>query len=473
MKKAIFVLIILFVCTLSYSQNEVWSDPIAITDSVTDNTNPILLTIHGNAFVFWEKHMGENSTAIYMRNISELGDAIEILSMEHIHFRNPQFIKFSDYPDEPDTLFYLFFESDMISSGVFNIFYCKYSQDGHFTDPLALDISYTGCHHMRITDRNIVWERGGNIECTRLNGWEDDYYFSEISTIDEGNCFRPDIGVSTLLYEKQINNKTQIYRSIYDDDQWLTPEELYSEGDNTSVSIVYDLESHMADMAYLWESNQNGVWQIYGFDIWDEEIEVLDFISESPLQPSGLFYDIPIGETDNYLWLSHLAFVNSEEGNGDIYVNEAWWNYSNPINISNSTVIDSKPKLFYYYSSYVHHTVLIWESSRNEHQQLFMCSYEFTVQTEELSSKDPSITLSPNPMTQKAQMTFETLEHSPVCIDLIDIRGRHIDRLLQKSLDPGSHQLNIDLDQGLENGVYFIQFSTKSNLSRKKLILHR
>jgi len=472
MKKIILLVSFMIGYFYCFSQNEVWSNPAPITDSITDNRNPILIPILNDAFVFWEKSIDENSTAIYRRNISEMEEPIELFGGENIHYRNPQYISFDQYPNPPDTLFYLFFESDFEANGVFNLYYSKYSQDGNFSSPESINFNYTGCEHTRIFDRKIVYESNGLIETIALLGYDDNYSFSDIILIDQGNVKKPVIGNSHILYEKEVDNKNHLYLSKFENEEWLPAEEFYTIGDNASATVVSEGHYSFGDVAFVWESFQNEEWQIYGCDIWDDEIGALEYTSTEPLNPHAIFFDIPIGQTDISLWLSYLTFIDSEEGNGDVFVNEAWGAYTFPINISNSEAVDTHPKLFSYSANYTNNIFLLWESTRNNHQQLYMCSSQFWVDTEDIDLSE-KFQISPNPTTQNTQITFNIQESGPVWVDLIDISGSYIDRLLQKSLDPGSHEITFMIDQILENGIYFIQLKTRDKVYRKKLILQR
>lgn len=456
-----------------FSQNETWGIPFPITDSISDNKNPILILIHNEAHMFWEKTNDDQPCSIWMRNISEMNDPVEIFSDDIYHYRNPQYISFYRNPNPPDTLFYLFFESDMVSPGIFNIYYSKYSQDGSFSDPEPLEISYTGCSHLRITNRNLVWERGGNIECCMLNGWDDNYSFSETTIIDEENCFRPEVGFSTILYEKQIEELPQINKSEYLSEQWTAPEPFYAEGNNTSISLIHEENFDHGEVTYLWESFQDGEWRIYGYDRWDDELEATEFTSSTNLEPHGVFFDIPVIKNDTYLWLSYMTFVNSEIGNGDIFANEGYWSYDAPINVSNSEAVDAHPQLIHIYFNDIYKTFLIWESTRNNHQQLYMCSTEFSVGNEKLESDDTDIRISPNPFTHKTRISFNTNENAEVKIEIIDMHAKSIETLLQKNKKAGRHQVEWMVPESLENGVYFVVLTTESLSKNKKLILQR
>ena len=472
MKKIILSLCFLLASTLTYSQYEEWSSPIPFTDSVSDNKNPILVPILGEAYVFWEKSMDENATAIYMRNVTEMEASVALFGQDNAHYRNPQYISFYEYPNAPDTLFYLFFESDFEATGVFNLYYSKYSQDGSFSDPISINFNYTGCEHTRISDRNIVYASNGLIETIRLMGYDDNYYFSDIVLIDEGNVQNPTIGQTHIIYEKEMDNQQHLFISKYENEAWTTAEELYSVGDNKTSTIISENHYYGGDYAIIWESFQEEQWQIHGYNIWNDELEALEITNSQALSPHAIFFDIPIGQTESSLWLSYLTFKNSDEGNGDIFVNESYGSFTYPVNISKSAAADNHPKLFSYSFSFNHNIILCWESTRNDHQQLFITSSHFWVNTQELENEQ-DFSISPNPITQKAQISFSLAQSTEVSIEFITLDGKPVERLLQKNLKAGEHSLYFKPSKELKNGLYFVILKSKAGTSIKKLILQR
>ena len=174
-----------------------------------------MIRIAHRDYVFYEKQINESSYSIFMRNVTEMSEAIAVLNQENVSFRNPQIIEFSGYPNDPDTLFYLVFESDLETNGIFNIYYSKYSQDGNFSTPESIDIAYTSCQDLNIMGRNLIWERGGNIETTYLEGNSSNYYFHPTITIDEGGCSNPCISESEIIYLKEINDENNIFIPLH------------------------------------------------------------------------------------------------------------------------------------------------------------------------------------------------------------------------------------------------------------------
>lgn len=457
------------------AQNEIWSDPISVTDSISFNKNPEIISIGNKIYMFWEKSNDDTSTSIYMRNISDMTEPVAVLKETGVHYKNPKFIKFDYYNNNPDTLFYMFYESDI--EGDFNIHYIKYSQDGNFSNSSPISVSYTGAQNIAIEGRNIVWEEGGNIKCVSLDGNNDNYYFTEYPNIDELACKNPAIGGNEILYEKEVDGKSHIYRSTFDlvSNTWSAPEPFYTIGDNTSISIIKDASYESEINSFLWESKQDEVWKIFGFDYWEATIEELDLQSESRLYPYGLYFNFILKNNYTYFpYINYLACVFNENENDEIFVNPQW-DFPNCFNISNSSAKDTHPKLFYNYISFKHYSHILWESDRNGFQQIFMCETWFTVNTEEKIKNNFSLKTTPNPCNDHLNIEFSVKKPSLVSLSIYNNLGQCISQLLQSEQITQSNQMTWDLKntQGIKvsSGTYFVHLLIDNKTSIQKVII--
>ncbi|NPD47066.1 T9SS type A sorting domain-containing protein [Lentimicrobium sp. S6] len=461
---------ILLVSSISYTkaQEGEWSTPIPITDSLTNNSNPVMIRITHRDFVFYEKQTSENSYSIFMRNITEMSEAIEVLNQENVSFRNPQIIKFSGYPNDPDTLFYLVFESDLTTNGIFNIYYSKYSQDGNFSAPESLEIGYTSCQDLKIMGRNLVWERGGNIETTYLDGNSSNYYFHPIMTIDEGGCSNPCISESEIIYLKEINDENNIYRSTWNYPLGEWHESIgFFDGINSSLSILtLDITE---EVVFLWESLGNGIWKPYAYDVMGEEIESLELFSETKTTPDAVLFDVIIKKKKKDIWFNYFAYTFNDNENSDIFVNNLWSGYQYCFNISQSSAIDSKPRLFYLPSDYLYTTYLTFQSERNNKQQLFMSKVSFWLGENELANHNNSLTISPNPITHQTQIITTLSSAENLKIEIYSSTGVLIETHPLKNTQTTIWTPSKDL----KNGVYIINLKSDLESIRKKVILQR
>lgn len=85
--------------------------------------------------------------------------------------------------------------------------------------------------------------------------------------------------------------------------------------------------------------------------------------------------------------------------------------------------------------------------------------------------------IAPNPMNPGTSIRFTLTQPGPVRIDLYDVRGRHVRRLIEASLDSGEHQARWDgtddQGRGVASGVYFVRVRSSAAEERGKVTLVR
>ncbi len=466
----LFIIMIILSSSAITSAQVVYEDPIPITDSISDNTNPLIVHSGNTTLIFYEKTRDNGFTSIYMQDMDELHQEIVLFSEEDINYRNPQAIVFNDWPNQPDTLFYLFFESDMESAGYYNIYYTKYSQDGSFTEPIAMDISYTSCEHLRICNNNLVWERGGNIEYCFL---EYDGVFSETQTLDFDDCKNPEVGNASLAYQKMINDSLKVYFSeyLYEIQDWSEPEIIYNHSTEASIVVLNSDMEGGGDHGVIWESQVENNYQLISYENWGEDWDTMAYISSIPMQSTFLSYEIFLDEV-LYPYITDLALVKDDNGNHEIYVNSWWGGINDLYNISNSTENESHPKLQYFSKNYSYNVVLFWQSTQNNHQQLFMTKSTFWLNTNDLAAQENTISIFPNPTSTAITAELNLAEPQKITIDLFNMEGYFCGQLFNNTLPKGPEVLQLDLPNHLTNGTYYLHLkSIHSNVTKKLVLL--
>ena len=475
--RIVFYSYLIFIFSYScYSQSLNWSVPQSLTDSLSDNNNPIVITISDKGFMFWEKSTDSLSTAIYMRNITDMNEPVELLDSNDVHYRNPQFIRFSGNP-MPDTLFYMLYETDQ--NGNFDIYYLKYCQDGNFYGPEPAIVTPNNDQHLRVEGGKLVWEQEGNIMYSHIEGpFGGPYSFTEPIIIDENDCLNPVIGPISIAYEKSVNDTSQIYYTLYDSQSstWLPPEELYTVGYNTSLSFIDNGIWGSNCPSLLWESRQGDSWKLFVYDFSLQELHDLEIQSSLQLYPSGLNIAIWLIKQNNYLELSYLTFVKNENGNDDIFVNEQH-SILQFFNLSTSEYKDTNPRLVvgrYYWGTY--HIYDIWESYRNGHWQLFMSKMELVVSIGEHDNCDKSFDFEifPNPFYENLRINYSLKSECLVEISIYDYRGKYITTLIKKWESAGTYSYlwnaKDDQNKSISPGLYFVRFTANNSLVIKKII---
>jgi hypothetical protein len=83
-----------------------------------------------------------------------------------------------------------------------------------------------------------------------------------------------------------------------------------------------------------------------------------------------------------------------------------------------------------------------------------------------------SISLFPNPATDKVTITIAGISHQPAYIIIADVHNKSL--YYQKAiLTEGSNTIELPVQRSWPDGIYFIQVSTATKLVSKKLIIKR
>lgn len=81
------------------------------------------------------------------------------------------------------------------------------------------------------------------------------------------------------------------------------------------------------------------------------------------------------------------------------------------------------------------------------------------------------LTAYPNPFKNFTTVTYNPLEAGEVRLNMFDIQGRQMQQIFQGNIDTKTTRNFIVKSQGLSQGIYFIQLTTKTKTVSKKIIL--
>lgn len=75
----------------------------------------------------------------------------------------------------------------------------------------------------------------------------------------------------------------------------------------------------------------------------------------------------------------------------------------------------------------------------------------------------------PNPSGEKAYLNFTLPEGGPITIELFNSNGQLLKTITNSPFEAGNHQLDMDMN-GLPGGIYWVKFSSETNIETIKLI---
>jgi hypothetical protein len=478
-KMKLFIFLIIFMNISSVYSNNGWSIPIPISDSLSHNTNCTVKLIDfsdanepDSLFIFWEKSTDANSTSIYYRDLFSMSEPKLIIYQENVHFKNPQVMRCAIN----DTLFYLFYESDQ--DGNEDIYYLKYIREGRFSAPVPFRTTEYVKKDVYTTDYEIVWIENDDLYYSDL------YYSNNFSSpimIDNNYCTNPGIHeYGPVVWEKNNQEKAQIYYSEQEIEGWQEPILLYGIGDNRN--LAFDQPNGWRQI--VWQNKTDTLWNIFFSDANnDYKVDSLDFSPASnKTEPSILFiayvskidhecipklYDSPMS--------SVLTFViDSIYEQNEIFAGEFYYE-----NISNNSWLDRNPQLFEKGGYSPYYVVLnIWESFVNGHWQLYMSEKAYDVGAIESEKNFPNaIQLYqnyPNPFNPNTTISFNIEKRGKVILSIYNNLGQKVRTLIEDEKSSGKYEVTWDCrdDSGkkLSSGIYYYKLVSNGRHQTKRMI---
>ena len=481
------VFIFLFSYSQSFSQSGFWNGPVSLTDSVTNNINPVVMQLNMqnaeyNFYVFWEKSEDTQSTAIYYKNFYEENEPHVFIENENVHYKCPQPLNM--YNNDSDTLFYVFYISD--EQGSDNIYYRLYDQND-FSEPAALtETSGNKSDLICYLNGSIFWLEQDKVMFVKMNF--SPFYFEDPIVVDSGNCSSPTTYQLDFLdaeylnpvaaWIKQENDSSKIILGTYSDQsKSFTKQVIFtaSQCRNLSFSTGYDFMKILT-----WDYFDGNSWRICFYDMDNDDIYISDFDRYIPFQPryySGYFLvrDLMAGMTTFiYEAQDHVGVYTSEFGEG------IWAPLDNYDNVSGATDSVNKPRLFTGKMGSCgwgveFHFINMWEELVNDHWQIkydtaYICTSGVKENEQNTICKNLSVT--PNPCMDKTVISFLLEQASEIKITVSNMSGKQMSTIVSGKLDAGQHEFvwNGDL---YTPGVYLVRLQSGATVISKKLILSK
>ena len=479
MKKVILSISAFFIIGILQAQYITnWTEPIAITDSISLNSNPVVLTIfedgNDDVFCFYEKRSSESSpTQIWYRNIHTMTDEQLVFGEDVFEYRNPKiFIQSPDY----DSRYFLFYESN--KTGNFNIYGNEVFTDGTLGPSFLMlsDEWDESSFFITQNDNSQIagcWESGNKIQFSGISFSGDTLQFNEVFTIDTINCYNPVCYTVTnvykiVYYRKIINDSSQIYFSEYDEieNTWTEPDTLYATGNNININSV-GYSYYFPNQNLCWENNG----EIMFYDNWQNQTETIETSISGNYEPSYItsMYGVKA------FYPVYLTFCSGEGNNREVYSMGDWGFVQQ---ITSNNYFESNPKIFYerFYYDYFN-AVSIWETYKNNNRVLYMSRRSFDLMgsiDDNKSGTNRIIKASPNPFKNELKIEYFLSANKKASLDIYTLTGKHIDHININSQKPGWNVLSWNTSENGKNnlpeGVYFVTLRQGNETATQKII---
>jgi hypothetical protein len=454
-----------------------WTDPVPVSDSVTDNRNASmpsgLFEYDDSVFIVYEKVLDSATTALWCRNLSQMGTPFLLKYQYGARFEHP----LVGQGQMGDTLLYVFYQTNI--NGNWDIYYIKYLRDGAVSDPVPVRTTPADetCYSY-VKSLGAVWEEDGKIvfQDFQLPGGYPGT--NDTVVIEQGSCHAPVLSYGYCAWLKVTGTDTVIHYSTYNffTCSWSAPMGLTNTGDQKNLAFNLDYGSTQL----LWQSMADSVWQIEGKDMSGSFfLDIPGFPGFNNIQPS--FVNIMIA-VEGHLWPDYpcyYSFASDSSGNYEIYLNKDQPFGGNYLyNISGWPGKDVHPQFFISmsYSFFGITYFLTWESERNGHSQIWMTSVDIPVGIDEKDRDTGFSSAYPNPFSSMTTIDYTLDRPGRTTAEIFSISGLPVRKLADCEESPGKHSLSWDgkNDRGtsMPPGIYFCRLQVNGVDHRQKLVLY-
>ena len=448
-----FALIISPFCQAQYTEE--WSDPVVLTDSLSFNSNPMVLVMETVTYMFYEKKFTvDGPSAVYYRDIKNMGDETELLGDPGYSFRNPVLVEFNN----PDPGYCMLYEADL--DGNFNLYALRFDEFMNAAGNYQLTYTAGDENGMSYTGNTAfaVWENDGNIMAGKLIHEADTVYLQNISTVDNADCSRPVCTQTRILYSKLSADSAALYYTDwnYSQAQWGDPMALDTMGNNSYYQFPLDnlYWFGIEEDCIIYEKEG----RIFNY-FYDEFYELtLSGFEGDMHEPHSAFYDIPV---DNLPGPIFVAFTSEAEGNKDVYVH---WSlgWGDPvINLSDDILPSSNPRFAWgWYASgpCSRYFMNIWETERNGFRTLDMskCALYVCGGIDDENAATGGLQVSPNPFGDVLTIRFMTAGDDAVTVEMRSVSGQLLDRMKPAKVLPGWNEISWRPAGHIASGILYI-----------------
>jgi len=459
MKKSILsILIVLFAFSLKSQIVEDWSTPVALTDSISNNSNPIVVVLQVNGtdelFMFYEKGIAPYRN-IYWKKISEPMSEEQLFFgvWPEVDYRNPQILNYD----------FLIFECNVYEN--YDIFGVRIDENGLAGDIFRLtDTDYDESSFITASYSGLCcWESQGNIISATPQISQDTLIFTDLEIVDSGNCFDPICKSNYIAWRKIEDNESHIYysRKTYPLYQWSEPDTIINTNDNINLSLSTSVPEMEGGYTLCWEAMDN----IYFSSTWGTNIQISSPIIsgiEKYYEPTAFNL---IMLTDDIPEL--YSFSGETDSIRDIYIVDEFIS-GYVLNITEDTNINKNPRLFCGRVEWPYYEIInVWQTEIDGFDVLFE-SHAWYIATGEIDEdKQVQLYISPNPISNNQLIIINSPEN--ILIKSLQVFSSSGEIVQQEKFRSQSNKYEIDLNNH-SPGIYFIKIQTSHGETVRKII---
>ncbi len=454
-----------------------WGDPFPLSDSVSDNCNPFLLSSYllknQTLFLVWDRAEDSLSTAIWMDDLLDAEPPQMVLSDPGVHYTHPKLVN-ADY-STGDLVFHLLYQTDQ--NGNQDIYYISYLEDGSFTDPVAiagepgddmqLSVGREAFYDASQTDLNyIAWINSDKLYASTLT-WDAGQYFSEAVLVDSAVCHKPSVSQGQgfmgwaapgIFYEREDSAGMHLYFAGTEGNGiWTAPEVVYDSTPAMNPTRM-DYYGNACFSAFMDSS-----WKIVIHNEWGP-MTVFDISKEEAFDPSVLGGVLGVDRWWDMAWIALTYPVDSVD---EIFMSNMNWPAGFE-NFSNSGCMNRNPQFFNgeNYNGWCWYDYLLWESERNGHWQIWGSKVVQCAGGIDEERGEEHLSIHPNPAIDEISIRYQ-VPGSGCRVYIYDLYGHSQDKII---IPEAQDQMRIDVSDYPAGTYIAVITSGLEVLDRQKFV---
>jgi len=460
----VFLLFFFFTFSVQAQLVEEWTEPVALTDSTFNSSNPIVVLLNNSGvfetYMIYEKY-GAPYRQIWWKKISEpmSGEEMLVGGWPEFDYRNPQVLYNNFLVCEIDAqegqadLWGFKIDGTGLVGTEFQLTNTLSDERSFFADPYNSNI--------------CCWESEGRIFVAEPYISGDSVLFTNIEIVDSVNCYDPICKNNYVAWRKVENNESHIYysRNNYPPYQWSDPDTIILTNDNINLSLSTSVPDMGGGYTLCWQSLE----KIYFSNTWGSTI----YISSPELPEIEKYYEptafhlVLLTESIPELY----SFAGEIGPERDIYIIDNMF-IGGALNISDDEHINKNPRLFSGHINWPYYEIInVWQTEIDGVDVLFESHALYMATGNIDESKSIRSNAYPNPFTETLNIELKSDQSELIVFEFFSMSG---EKLFNKEIQGQANtQQSISWNPtnnglSLSEGIYFVKLTQgKSSVVRK------
>lgn len=469
----LFLLVILYNFSCSQEVYD-WTEEQVITDTLSNYSNPNIVPIGYDAWMFYQKN--EEKSSIWKMNLTSLSDNISILNSTTYNYSSPYFV----YTFNPDYLGYIFYLWD--KEGCKNLYASKYYENDSLGEAIKVvenNENYDVSDYSVIEDGFISFTIDSLVYVAELKFYMDSVY-TENETLLDSNSTNIQVKYYGAAWQKEETNDFHIYKSYYkynaDSAKFLWTEPSYADSMGNSNWLTRSNSiAGWGENSMCWVNN-NYIKMLSG-DYNYSYIDTINTFSKNNVrQISMVVWDMAV---KNSFHLPHYTAYTINTGDeSEIFCSQGEYGWDDSATISNNSYMDENPKLFFGESvdgwgTEAYYVYCIWQSHVNGNIALSMSKAKAFIgsKIDENVPAENFLKVSPNPFNDRLKIAYNSHNQNGE-IKIVNIKGELIAEFNNIKPSPAWESLEWLPDSQHSKGIYLVIYNFGNKQISTKVVLN-